>query len=153
MKLTTQKRLAASISKCSSKRIWFDPAKLQEIKEAITRSDIRSLINQGVIKEIAPQSQSRGRIRINIIQKRKGRRKGPGSREGSAGARLSRKERWILKVRAQRDLLRTLKDKKVVDANLYRNLYQKVKSGIFRSRRHIKLYLEEHNLVKNENKK
>ncbi|HLD02893.1 MAG TPA: 50S ribosomal protein L19e [Candidatus Nanoarchaeia archaeon] len=153
MKLTTQKRLAAHILKCGEKRVWFNPVNLNEIKEAITRSDIRGLINKGIIIEVKPQSQSKGRARLNRVQKRKGRRQGPGSREGSVGARITKKQRWIIKVRAQRDLLSTLRSKSVISTKSYRNLYNKVKSGIFRSRRHIKLYIEENKLAQNENKK
>jgi len=40
-------------------------------------------------------------------------------------------------------LLGELKDRKIIDDKLYRELYSKSKGGFFRSRRHIKLFLEE----------
>ena len=46
-------------------------------------------------------------------------------------------------VRAQRTLLKELKEKKEIDAKLYKELYLKVKGGFFRSKRHIQLYLKE----------
>ncbi len=50
MKLTVQKRLAASLFKCSEKRVWFDEDRLADIKEAITKNDIKALISQGAIR-------------------------------------------------------------------------------------------------------
>jgi len=46
---SVQRRLAAGILKCGEHRIKFDSSKLDEIKEAITKSDVRALINQGAI--------------------------------------------------------------------------------------------------------
>ncbi len=54
----------------------------------------------------------------------------------------------MIKVRTQRKLIKLLKEKKIITPNLYRNLYSKVTGNFFRSRRHIKLYLEEHKLTK-----
>ena len=47
--LDVQRRLAAQILKCGENRIRFDLERLEDIKEAITKTDIRSLINNGVI--------------------------------------------------------------------------------------------------------
>ncbi len=143
MKLNNQKRLAAKVLKCSEKRVRFDPDRLDDIKEAITKIDIRSLIKDNAITKVAVKGISRGRARKRIIQKRKGKQQGPGSRKGSRNARLPSKRKWINKIRSQRKFLRILKDKKVVDKKLFRELYLKSKGGFFRSKRHIKIYLEE----------
>lgn len=148
MKLTSQRRIAAQILKVGKTRILFDKEKLTEIKEAITKSDIRTLISDKVIKAKPTNSTSRFRARKLKKQKSKGRRKGPGSRKGTKKARLSTKKRWMIKVRTQRKLIKLLKEKKIITPNLYRNLYSKVTGNFFRSRRHIKLYLEEHKLTK-----
>ena len=42
MELKVQKRLAAQIFQCSPKRVIFNPEKLTEIKEGITKGDVRS---------------------------------------------------------------------------------------------------------------
>lgn len=148
MKLTSQRRIAAQILKVGQNRILFDQEKLSEIKEAITKSDLRSLISDKVIKAKPTNNTSRFRARKIKKQKSKGRRKGPGSRKGTKKARLPPKKRWMIKVRAQRELIKLLKEKKVISPHLYRNLYSKVTGNFFRSRRHIKLYLEEHKLTK-----
>lgn len=148
MKLQTQKRIAAQILKCGKNRIWFDPTRLTEIKEAITKVDIRSLIKDLAIQKKQVNSISGFRRRKALLQKRKGRRRGQGSRKGKKTARFPRKRQWINKVRAQRNFLKTLKARKLVTPPQFRDLYTKSKGGFFRSKRHIQLYLEEHQLLK-----
>ncbi len=148
MKLTTQKRLAAEVMKCSPKRAVFDTERLPEIKEAITKIDIRSLVKDKAITKIPKRSVSRGRARFAQIQKRSGRRRGHGSRKGKENARNNKKLSWISHVRAQRLLLKKMKDKEAFEVKDYRNLYNKVKGGFFRSRKHLKLYIEERKLAK-----
>ncbi len=147
MKLTVQRRLAASLLKCSPKRVWFDNSNHEKIKEAITKADIRLLIHNGLIQERPQKGISRSRANKRLVQKRKGRQKGQGSRKGRKSARLPKKEAWINKIRLQREFLRELREKKIVEVAAYRELYRKAKAGIFRSKRHLKLYMEEHELV------
>lgn len=97
MKLTTQKRIAAQILKTGINRVYLDPEKISDIKEAITKSDIRGLINSGVIRAKSKQGISSFRFKQLKKQKRKGRKSGHGSRKGKQTARLSRKESWIQK--------------------------------------------------------
>ena len=146
MKLNVQKRLASSVLNASEKRVWFDPEKLSEIKEAITKQDISSLINKGVIGLKPKRGVSRGRARERRSQKIKGRRRGPGSRKGKATARSPAKRVWINKIRLQRGFLKELIDKKLITLSTYHSIYKKAKGGFFRSRRHIKVYLEDNDL-------
>jgi len=148
MKLKIQKRLSGIILKCSQKRIVFDPERLDEIKEAITKADIRGLIKDGAIFSKPKKGISKFRARKIKRQKRKERQKGHGSRKGKKNARLSKKNFWMDRIRAQRDLLRRIKEKGLITNKTHKLLYAKAKGGFFRSVRHIKLYLEEHNLIK-----
>lgn len=143
-----QKRLAGQILKCSKNKIRFDQSRLEDIKEAITKADIRSLINDKAIISKPVVGISRARANKRKVQKSKGRQKGKGSNKGKKTARLSTKEAWMQKVRAQRKFLALLKEKEHVTAKDYQNLYRKSKGGFFRSVRHIKLYIEEHGMVK-----
>lgn len=148
MKLHVQKRLAASVLKRSKQKVQLDKSRLEEIKEAITRFDIKSLIKDKAIKAKSVKGPSKVRARKIKEQKQKGRRSGLGSRKGKSTARLSKKDTWMAKIRVQREFLKELKDKEYLDSKIYRDLYNKAKGGFFRSKRHIKLYIEEHNLVK-----
>lgn len=147
MQLNMQKRLAAAVMNCSEKRVVFDNTALEEIKEAITKADVRRLISKGIITIIPARGISRGRARHQRIQKIKGHQKGHGSRKGNKTARTPRKEEWVLRRRAQKKLLKALKEKQIVDRKTYRQLCLRSKGGFFRSRRHLKLYITEHNLA------
>ena len=92
MQLKIQKRLAARILKASQNDIWLDSGRLDEIKEAITKVDIKSLIKDKAIK--------------------------PKKRKGISRYRIRRKKE------------------------------QKSKGGFFRSKRHIKVYMQEHKIGK-----
>lgn len=145
--LQTQKRLAGVILKSAPKRIRFDPTRLHDIKAAITKADIKTLISQGAIKAIPKRGVSRARAIHNAIQRAKGLRKGPGSREGKRTARNPSKRAWINKVRAQRNFLADLREKEIITDDNYKLLYAKSKGGFFRNVRHIKIYLNEQNLA------
>lgn len=148
MKLNTQKRIAAKVLKIGINKVSFDTEKLDEIKEAITKSDIRSLVKNKVISKKAGNSQSRVRARKIKEQKKKGNRKGPGSKSGTKKARSNPKTLWVRKIRVLREFLRELKDNDKINSKDYRNLILKSKGGYFRSKRHIKLYITEHRMVK-----
>lgn len=148
MNLTVQKRLSASVLKCSKKRIALDPARLEDIKEAITKKDIKVLIGEGVITEKQKTGVSRVRARKTLVQKRKGLKKGPGKRKGKANARTSVKTVWMRQIRYQRDFLKELKDKGIITSQVFTVLYKRAKGGFFRSKRHIKIYIEENRLAK-----
>ena len=146
MELRLQKRLAGQVLKTSKKHIRIDPTVVADVKEAITKADIRSLISKGAIIAKPITSISRGRIRKNRLQKIKGRRRGQGSRKGKFGARLNKKRTWMNKVRIQRSFLKEIRDKEIINNKSFYDLYSKSKGGFFRSKRHIKLYIEEHRL-------
>ena len=150
MRLQSQKRLAAKILKVGLDKIWIDPEKLTEVKEAITKEDIRSLIKEKIIRKKPVVGLSRGRARKKTLQKQKGRRKGKGSKKGKATARLPRKKSWMNKIRAQRKLVKSLKEKEKISSKNYLMLRKKMKGGFFRSKRHLKLYLSSNKLVKEE---
>jgi large subunit ribosomal protein L19e len=147
MKLKIQKRLAADVLKCSEKRVKFDTERLEEIKESITKADIKSLINDNAIYGIQKKGVSRVRARKIRTQKSKGKRRGDGSRKGKKTSTLPRKSVWMNKIRSQRELIKSLKDNQIINNEIYRELYRKSQGGFFRSRRHIKLYIEEHGLI------
>ncbi len=135
--LRNQRRMASSILKCGENRVWMDSDRTDEIAKAVTRGDIRILINGGAIKSKQIQGISRGRKKFNQNQKDKGRRKGHGSRKGAKYARLPRKERWIRTIRPIRTYLRQLRDDKTIEKSVYRKYYRKAKGGEFRSKHHL----------------
>ena len=90
MKLDTQKRLAGTLLKCSPKRVRFQPENLHDIKEAITKSDLRLLISDGIIFKQPMKEVSRVRARKIQVQKRKGLQRGHGGRRRKAHGQIVR---------------------------------------------------------------
>lgn len=153
MSLKLQKRIASYLLNVSKNKIKFNDKNLQEIGDAITKSDVRKLIGKKIITVKKTNAQSRYRARLNLLRKRKGRKQGIGSRKGSKNARLPSKKAWINKIRMQRSLLNILRSKGLLTKEIYRDLYNKSKGGFFRNQRHLKVYLEEHKILKNDENK
>ena len=132
-----QKRIAAQVMKVGKGRVWIDPEATEDVMGAITREDIRGLIEDGIIKKKNKIGVSRGRARELAIKKALGRRKGHGSRKGAKGARGGKKRRWITKIRALRRRLKELRDDGSVDKTIYHKLYMKAKGGEIRNISHL----------------
>jgi large subunit ribosomal protein L19e len=140
--LSAQKRLAADVLDVGKSRVWFDPEEQAEIAEAITREDIRDLVDQGTIRATDAKSNSRGRARERAEKRSYGHRKGAGTRKGKAGARTNKKDDWASRIRAQRRRLRELRDDEdVLDASQYRALYNKASGGEFESIDRLEAYI------------
>ncbi len=146
--LSLQKRLAADIMGVGVNNVRFDPERLEDIEKAFRREEIKALIEDGAIYAIDPSRNSRGRWRILHEKRKKGRRRGHGSRKGKAGARLDRKSDWINRVRRMRAYIKLLREKGAIDAKLYRALYRKIKGGAFRDVSSIKTYLKTMGIIK-----
>lgn len=144
MTLKTVKRLAAQILKVGEKRVWIDPEQYDRVSSAITKEDVRRLINDGVITAKPKKGISKGRKRKVQKQRKRGLRKGAGSRKGHKTSKS--KDEWVKKVRALRKFLVELRKRRVITKNVYRKLYLMVKSGAFKSRAQLKAYISEKKL-------
>ena len=141
--LKSQRRLAAKIMDCGENRVWMDPDAQGEIAEAITREDVRELVQQGIIREKRKKGVSRGNARERDEKRAYGHQKGPGTRKGKAGARSDPKDEWKSGIRALRKELRRMKEDEEIDASTYRDLYRKAKGGEFDSVRYLRNYVED----------
>jgi large subunit ribosomal protein L19e len=148
MKLTTQKRLAADVMRVGKSRVWMDPEFEDEISLAITRDDIRRLVDEGAIQKKPVRGVSRGRARHKLKQKRKGQRSGPGRKKGKATSKLSSKDRWMMKIRPMRKELKKLRNDGKITPRVYRELYLKAKGNAFRNTAHLRTYISERRLSK-----
>jgi large subunit ribosomal protein L19e len=143
--LKNQRRMAADLLKCGVNRVWIDTNRTEDVAEAVTRTDVRSLIKEGVIKPKHKRGISRARIRHIQEQKHKGKRKGQGSRKGTKHSRLSKKRRWIQTIRPMRRTLREYRDQGQITAATYRKFYRHAKGGMFKSKAHLNAQLEGQN--------
>lgn len=135
--LRVQRRMAADLLDCGQNRVWIDPLEQDEVASAITREDIRRLIRQDVIQKREEEGTSRSRARKTAEQKAKGRQSGPGTRQGSKGARNPSKDDWKRTIRAIRDQLKTLRDDDYIDSSTYRTYYNRANGGLYNSRAHL----------------
>ncbi len=139
--LEFHRRIAADILKCGLDRVWFDPEKVQEIAQMITREEIRIAIHKGWIRKLPVKGQSRYRANLLRLKRKKGRRRGYGKRKGKKSARMKPKRIWVYRIRKMRKFLRMLKEKGMIDSRTYRRLRQLAKGGFFRTLSHLKLYV------------
>ncbi|MCA1813576.1 MAG: 50S ribosomal protein L19e [Halobacteriales archaeon] len=141
--LRNQRRLASQVMSVGETRVWIDPLHADEVATAVTRADVRGLVEKGYISKLQAKGNSRGRARHTALQKSKGKQKGPGSREGSKGsmARDPRKERWMRTIRPLRQTLALMREEELITSELYRQHYRRAKGGVFRSRQHLLSHL------------
>src|SRR5207245_8541220 len=112
--MKNQKRLAASIHGSGKRRIWIDPEETTRVESAITRQEVKSLIDSGRIRLLQKKGVSRGRHRM-----KSGRRKKAGSRKGG---QKQGKDAWAMQTRAMRRRLRFLRDKRQLAPASYKLL-------------------------------
>jgi len=141
--LSAQKRLAADILDVGKNKVWFDPERQGDLADAITREDVRELIDEGAIQAKDATGNSRGRARERQAKRAYGHQSGPGSRKGKAGARQDPKEDWESRIRAQRKRLKELRDEEgTLDSSEYRELYDRAGGGEFDSVADLERYVE-----------
>lgn len=148
MNLKNQRRMASELLKCGVNRVWVDPNRSEDVSDAITRADVRTLINSGTIVARQKKGVSRGRAEFEKAQKRKGRQSGHGSRRGKKGARKPSKERWMQAIRPMRRKLKELRDTGKIDPATYRIYYLKAKGGVFKNKTHLVSHLKSENILK-----
>ncbi len=132
MKLDKKKMLATRILGVGKGRIIFVGPRLNEIKEAITKDDIRSLRADGaiIIKEIkGRKSKQKKKIR-----------KSPGNIKQNA--KNSKKE-YMLITRKLRKYISELKNKNLLTGDNVADLRKKIKNRYFKSKAQLKEYLSE----------
>jgi len=134
--------------KCGENRVWMDPNRAEDVSDAITRADVRTLISSGAVSSRQKKGVSRGRAEFQLAQRRKGRQRGHGSRRGRKGARKPSKERWMQTIRPIRRKLKELRDSGKIDTATYRKYYLKAKGGVFKSRPHLESHLKAEGILK-----
>lgn len=140
--LKSQRRMASEVLDVGKNRVWIDPEEEEKVEEAITRQDIRNLVESGVIQKRDVEGTSKGRSRESKKQKQKGRQKGHGSRKGKKTARKSEKQEWMENIRAIRKRLKEMREEEEITQEKYRKLYDMAKGGFFRDTKHLENHVE-----------
>ena len=140
--LKTKRRLVSRILGVGANRIRFDSEHLDDVADAITRDNIRSLVTANVI-EIKPiKGTSRGRAYFKKFQRHKRGTK-QGSKKGKKGARVGKKEVYVKKMRSMRHQLKVSKYRKEITNKDYWNLYRQVTGNQIRNLAHLRTLIEE----------
>jgi large subunit ribosomal protein L19e len=140
--LRAKKRLASRVTGVGIHRIKFDTDHLDDIADAITRQNIRSLITANTIKIKPFTGTSRGRAQEKKDQRNK-RGTTQGKKQGTKGARVGKKAVYVAHVRALRRLLKIAKDRKDLTNPEFWTLYKKVGGNTVRNKAHLRLLMEE----------
>ncbi|MFA5992230.1 MAG: 50S ribosomal protein L19e [Candidatus Pacearchaeota archaeon] len=131
MNLESKKKLAAKTLNVGLERIKFNVSRLDEIKEAITKQDIRDLHHDGAItiKEV------KGR---KAKVEKKTRRRG-----GKVRKKIrNRKKNYVIITRKLRTYIKELRDQEKIDKEKHTNLSKKIKMKEFKSKRQLKDHLK-----------
>ena len=140
--LHAKKQLASRVVGVGVHRVRFDSEHLDDIADAITRDDIRSLITANTISIKSFKGTSRGRAKTKKIQKSK-RGVTQGSKKGRKGARVGKKTVYVNKVRALRYILKIAKDRKEITNNVFKTVYKKIRGNTIRNKAHLRIVIEE----------
>ncbi len=140
--LKSKKRLVSRITGVGVHRVWFDSERLDDIADAITRENIRSLITAKTIRIKSFTGTSRGRAKQKKIQKSK-RGTTAGSKRGAKGARIGKKQLYVKKIRSLRTLLKMVKDRKEITNEQFWSLYKKVGGNTVRNKAHLRTLIED----------
>jgi large subunit ribosomal protein L19e len=135
--LKKKRELVARILGIGANRVRFEPDKLDDIADSITREDLRSLVKRGTIWTTKVKGTSRGRAKTKqAIRKKSG--LGPGSKKGKKTARTGKKSAYVTKIRSMRYHLKVMKDRNEINGQTYWLIYKKVDGGPVRSVSHLR---------------
>jgi len=140
--LKSKKRLVSRIVGVGVNRVRFDSDHLDDVADAITRDDIRSLITANTITIKSFKGTSRGRAKTKKIQKSK-RGSTQGSKKGRKGARETKKTAYVNKVRALRYILKIAKDRKEIDNEIFKSIYRQIGGNTIRNKAHLRTIISE----------
>ena len=127
MNLNKKKQLAIRTLGMGKKRIIFNKERLAEIKEAITRQDIKDLLKDNAIKigEITGK-------RKKVVRKTR-------RREGSIKKKVNvRKKEYMIMVRKLRSYIFELKKHGTINPEEHSKLRKEIRSRVYKSKAQIR---------------
>ena len=127
MNLGKKTALAARTLNVGIKRIVIDKNRLDEVKEAITRQDIKDLVSSGAIKI----KEVSGRKTVEKRQRR--RRAGKIKKKPK-----NRKKNYVIITKKLRKYIKELKNQGKMDRDKYIEIRKKIRNKAFKSKRQLK---------------
>jgi large subunit ribosomal protein L19e len=136
MNLAKKKLIAQKVLKIGKKRIMFVPSRLDEIKEALTKQDIRDLKEEGAIIIKEPKGRKKNTKRKN--------KRGPGKIKKTIN---TQKREYVIITRKLRGYVAEMKRKKIISTEEAKDIRKKIRNRQFKNQTHLKDYIKE---IKNE---
>jgi large subunit ribosomal protein L19e len=131
MNLENKKIMAAKVLGVGKNKVIFAEEHINEIKEAITKQDIRDLYSEGIIRI----REFRGRL----TNEKRTTRRGPGKIKRKIKVK---KEAYVILTRKLRRYVKELKKQNKMSPEKYLEMRKKIKAKAFKDKAHIKDYLE-----------
>lgn len=131
MNLRNKKELAAKTLKVGKERVVFVKERTAEIKEAITKQDVRDLIGSGAIQV----KQVKGR-KTNVTRKNK---------RGTGKIKLKvnkRKQEYVIITRKLRAYAAELKKQGRLTSEEVKEIRKRIRNRAFKSKANLKAYIE-----------
>jgi large subunit ribosomal protein L19e len=130
MNLKKKKALVTRTLKVGKERIVFLKSRMDEIKEAITKNDIRSLQKEGAI------------VIKNIKGRRKIKKKGKKRSVGNIRKKVNkRKQEYVKMTRKLRNYVAEIKKQGKLSKEEIKDIRKKIRNKAFKSKAHLKEYL------------
>lgn len=121
--------MAAKVLGVGVNKVWFDPMRLAEIKEAITKQDMIDLIKDKAIKKRPNEGVKRRAGRYKLERKRKGRKRN----DGKIKFRIIKSD-YHKRIRKLRNFLKTLRENKKISKEQYYRTYGLLKAGVIKNK-------------------
>lgn len=130
MNLGKKKELTARTLKVGKARIQFVQSRVEEIKESITKQDIRDLVNDGAI------------IIKNIKGRRRNTRKKAKRSVGNVKKKVNvRKKNYVIMTRKLRSYVNEMKKQGKISLEEVKEIRKRIRNRLFRSKAHLKEYI------------
>jgi large subunit ribosomal protein L19e len=132
MNLRNKKTLASNALKVGRERVVFLKSRINDIKEAITKQDIKDLKQEGAIlvKDIGGRKK-------NVKRKNK---RGTGKIRKKVNVR---KQEYVIMTRKLRKIVAGMKVRGELDKTEVKDIRNKIRNRIFKSGAHLKKYVKE----------
>ncbi len=127
MKLENKKTFAANVLGVGKGRIIFNKLRLSEIKEAMTRQDIKDLFTSGAIS--IAEIKGRRKVKRRINRRRAGSRRQPA---------INKKKLYTTTVRKLRAYLSELRKSEKVTEEQFLKLRNEIRASAFKDKAHFK---------------
>lgn len=132
MSIKLTRRVAADLLGRGTSAVRIKEDAIPEAEKAITRDDVRALIQKGLVYAEKKKHNISAYGKILKEKRGQGRKRGTGKRRGTEKARAS--VEYKKRVRAQRRVLAQLKQEKAFNNEKFKEFYRLVKGGTFASK-------------------